>query len=55
MKLEFDGIEYSYDERPLLSGIYITTTTGQVTGLLGRNGTGKSTLLESSSAHSRAK
>ena len=46
MILEFDGIEFSYDERQLLSGIYMKSETGKITGLLGRNGSGKSTLLK---------
>ena len=46
MILEFDGIQFGFDEKQLLSGIYIKCETGKVTGLLGRNGSGKSTLLK---------
>lgn len=46
MILEFDGIQFNFDEKQLLSGIYIKCETGKVTGLLGRNGSGKSTLLK---------
>lgn len=46
MKLEFDGIQFKYNEHPLLSGIYVKCETGKITGLLGRNGAGKSTLLK---------
>jgi ABC-type multidrug transport system ATPase subunit len=46
MTLEFDGIEYGYDDRRLLTGIHIRCRTGKITALLGRNGTGKSTLLK---------
>lgn len=46
MMLEFDGIQFKYDENPLLSGIYARCEKGKVTGLLGRNGSGKSTLLK---------
>lgn len=46
MILEFDGVQFGFDERPLLSGIYVKCETGKVTGLLGRNGSGKSTLLK---------
>src|SRR4051794_13791546 len=46
MIMEFDGIQFGYDERPLLSGIYIKCEIGKLTGLLGRNGSGKSTLLK---------
>ncbi|MFZ2905845.1 MAG: ATP-binding cassette domain-containing protein [Cyclobacteriaceae bacterium] len=46
MKLEFDGIEFRYNEHPLLTGVYVKCETGEITGLLGRNGSGKSTLLK---------
>jgi ABC-type multidrug transport system ATPase subunit len=46
MILEFDGVQFRYDEHPLLSGIYVKCEQGKVTGLLGRNGSGKSTLLK---------
>jgi len=45
MKLEFDGIQFGYGSRSVLSDIYVKSETGQITGLLGRNGSGKSTLL----------
>ncbi len=43
--LEADGMELSFGERRILSDIYIRCETGQITGLLGRNGQGKSCLL----------
>jgi len=46
MTLEFDGIEFGYDGRSLLTGIHVKCEQGQVVGLLGRNGTGKSTLMK---------
>jgi ABC-type lipopolysaccharide export system ATPase subunit len=46
MTLEFDGIQFGYDERQLLSGIYVKCEQGKLTGLLGRNGSGKSTLFK---------
>jgi ABC-type multidrug transport system ATPase subunit len=46
MILEFDGIQFSYTENPLLTGIYVKCETNKITGLLGRNGSGKSTLLK---------
>jgi ABC-type multidrug transport system ATPase subunit len=45
MTLEFDGIQFQYNENPLLSGVYVKCETGRIVGLLGRNGSGKSTLL----------
>lgn len=46
MTLEFDGIEFSYRDRSLLSGIHMKCEQDHVVGLLGRNGTGKSTLMK---------
>lgn len=46
MILEFDGVQFSFGEHMLLSGIYVKCETGKITGLLGRNGSGKSTLLK---------
>lgn len=46
MTLEFDGIEFGYDNRRLLTGIHMICSQNQVVGLLGRNGTGKSTLMK---------
>jgi len=43
--LTADGIQLAFDERPILSNIYIQCGTGRITGLLGRNGTGKTTLM----------
>ena len=45
-KLEADGIQLAFDGRKILSGIYIKCETGKITGLLGRNGEGKSCLLQ---------
>lgn len=45
-KLEFDSIEVSFGDRRILSGIYMLCETGKITGLLGRNGCGKSTLMK---------
>lgn len=45
-KLEADSIQLSFGERKILSNIYLKVETGKITGLLGRNGTGKSSLLK---------
>lgn len=45
MKLELDNIELSFNERKILSGIYLHGKTGEITGILGRNGCGKTSLL----------
>ena len=44
--LEADSILVELGGRMLLSDIYLQCRTGEVVGLLGRNGTGKSTLLK---------
>ncbi len=46
MVLEVDNIELSFNNKKILSGIYLKAETGKVTGILGRNGCGKSCLLE---------
>ena len=43
--LEADGIQLQYGEWKILSDVYIKCETGCVTGLLGRNGMGKTTLM----------
>ncbi|WP_177735657.1 MULTISPECIES: ATP-binding cassette domain-containing protein [Flavobacterium] len=44
--LEADSIIKSYDDKPILSDIYLKCETNDIIGILGRNGTGKSTLLQ---------
>lgn len=44
--LEFDGIELSYGMRRILSGIYMKCSVGEIVGILGRNGSGKSSLFK---------
>lgn len=44
--LEIDSVIKSYGNRQLLTDIYLKCRTGDIIGLLGRNGTGKSTLLK---------
>ena len=43
--LEADGVQLQYGEWKVLSDVYIKCETGSVTGLLGRNGMGKTTLM----------
>src|SRR5476649_2059644 len=43
--LEADGIELSFGLRKILSDVYLKCETGMITGLLGRNGQGKSCLM----------
>lgn len=44
--LEADSIYYSIDGHEILKGAYLTCRQGEIIGLLGRNGCGKSTMLE---------
>lgn len=43
--LEADGIQLNFGLRKILSDVYIKCETGKITGLLGRNGQGKSCLM----------
>jgi ABC-type multidrug transport system ATPase subunit len=44
--LEADGIRLAFGGRQVLANIYLRVQTGQIVGLLGRNGSGKSVLLQ---------
>jgi ABC-type multidrug transport system ATPase subunit len=44
--LEYDSFDLSFDDKKILSGIYMRCETGEVVGLLGRNGSGKSSLMK---------
>jgi lipopolysaccharide export system ATP-binding protein len=44
--LEADGIRIEFNGRQVLGSIYMRVQTGQIVGLLGRNGSGKSVLLQ---------
>lgn len=43
--LEADGIQLEFNGRKILSDIYLKCETGKIIGLLGRNGQGKSCLM----------
>lgn len=45
MILEIDNIELSYGDKKILYGVYLKGEIGKVTGILGRNGCGKTSLL----------
>lgn len=44
--LEVDSVQKSFDNKIILSDVYLKCETGDIIGILGRNGTGKSTLLK---------
>jgi lipopolysaccharide export system ATP-binding protein len=43
--LEFDSIRLSFGQRVILSDVFMKCETGKITGLLGRNGQGKTCLM----------
>lgn len=43
--LEIDSVILSFGERRILQDVFLKNETGQITGILGRNGSGKSCLL----------
>lgn len=45
MTLELDSVELEYNGKKILYGIYLKAKRGEVTGILGRNGSGKTSLL----------
>ncbi|MFS4493855.1 ATP-binding cassette domain-containing protein [Maribacter sp. 2308TA10-17] len=45
MKIEIDSVELNFDDKKILYGVYLKAETGKVTGVLGRNGCGKTCLL----------
>ena len=44
--LEIDSVVKSFDLHVVLTDIYLKCQTGDIIGMLGRNGTGKSTLMK---------
>ena len=44
--LEVDGVILKYGLKHILQNVYLKSETGKVTGILGRNGSGKSSLLK---------
>lgn len=44
--LEVDSVQKYFDQKVVLSDVYLRCLTGEIIGLLGRNASGKSTLLK---------
>lgn len=44
--LEVDSVQLAFNNKTILSDVYLKSETGVITGLLGRNGSGKSSLLK---------
>lgn len=43
--LECDSLVHSFGRERVLSGVYVTANAGEVVGIVGRNGSGKTTML----------
>ncbi len=43
--LQVDGVEYEYDHKPVLSGVDLSVGDGEMVGIVGPNGCGKTTLM----------
>src|SRR5476651_396524 len=43
--LKVDSIQLEFDGRKILQDVYLSCSKGEIVGLLGRNGSGKSSLL----------
>ncbi len=46
MTFELDNVELSFNGKNILYGVYIKAETGRITGILGSNGCGKTSLLK---------
>lgn len=46
LTLNVDSVQLEFDNRKILQDVYLSCTQGQIVGLLGRNGSGKSSLLK---------
>jgi ABC-type multidrug transport system ATPase subunit len=46
LTLKVDSVQLSFADRKILQGVYLDCKQGEVVGLLGRNGSGKSSLLK---------
>lgn len=45
-RLEVDSLIHSYGRDPVLAGVYFTCEPGEVVGIVGRNGCGKTTMIK---------
>lgn len=44
--IDFDHVDFAYDEKAILRGLCLTIKAGRITAIVGRSGAGKSTLLD---------
>lgn len=45
-KLEIDSVQLAFEGRTILSNVFLKCETGDIVGIMGRNGSGKSSLLK---------
>ncbi len=43
--IEFDSVEFAYDDKPVLRGVTFTAKAGKVTAIVGASGSGKTTIV----------
>lgn len=55
MKLEVNNVHYSYHEYEVLKGLSFEASGGEILGILGKNGCGKTTLMKCITAHLKPK
>ena len=46
MTLELKNVSYSYDKQPVISNLHLEIKSGEFVSLIGKSGTGKSTILK---------
>ncbi|WP_373059870.1 ATP-binding cassette domain-containing protein [Zunongwangia sp. H14] len=46
MKFEIDNVALNYSGKTILNGVYLKAEKGRITGILGKNGSGKSSLIK---------
>lgn len=46
MKIDINGLQFSYNGKPVLQDVYLQLEAGEFLGIVGPNGSGKSTLLK---------
>src|SRR6056297_1830424 len=44
--LELDGVTASYDQTPILRDVELSVDRGEIVGVMGKNGVGKTTLMK---------